>query len=119
MQKPSSYSLTILILIVLLIMVSGYAIWRFLNTTNRTKFTDIMMCENCKNIFELTYSAKEPAPYLCEKCNKRASYKAYFCRKCGLYFPGRIIDENGNVECTKCFDTRFVEQVNYVPPQNP
>jgi hypothetical protein len=119
MHKPSSYTLTIFILIVLLILVSGYAIWRFLSTTNRTRFTEIMMCDKCKYIFELTHSAKETAPYLCEKCKERKAYKAYFCRKCGIYFPGKTLDEKGNAECTKCFDTRAVIEIIHLPPQSP
>ena len=118
-RKLSRYTGLALALIIAMIGISGYSIYRIVRVTRQApKFTDIVICDDCGHIFEKEHTAGEKSPYKCEKCGKREAYKAFYCVTCGRYFPNLDPHSKDKIECPYCLSTNVKEQL-YLPPKKP
>jgi DNA-directed RNA polymerase subunit RPC12/RpoP len=118
-RKLSRYMGLALALIIAMIGIGGYSIYRLVRiTTQAPRFTDIVICDECGYIFKKEHAADEKSPYKCEKCGKRKVYKAFYCVTCGRYFPNLNPLSKEKIECPYCLSTDVKEQL-YLPPRKP
>ena len=113
--KPSYYTQTIIVLILILLSVSIYTVARYV-IRKPSAFEEVMMCreKDCGYIFVVKHSADEKPPFVCEKCRKNTAYKAFHCKDCDYYFPSELAASGLLIECTRCL-SKNVEDVHAIP----
>ncbi len=115
--KLNPYTGMALLLIILMIGVSGYGIYRLVRMIwEPAKYTDILMCYKCEHIFEKKHTAEEKSPFVCKKCGQRQAYMAFVCTNCGRIFPHVDPGSDERIECPNCFRPN-VRPLLYVPPE--
>ena len=118
-RKLSRYTGFALALIIAMIGIGGYSVYRIVRVTRQApRFTDIVICDDCWHMFKKEHAADEKSPYECEKCGKRKAYKAFYCVTCGRHFPNLDPHSKGKIECPYCLSTNVKEQL-YLPPKEP
>lgn len=111
--KPSYYTQTLLVLIIVLVAVSTYTFIRFF-IKKPAKFDEVVACTECHHVFVFSHSKDEIPPFVCEKCGKKTALPLFHCKKCGEYFPSMPPIQGVELICTRC-SSQDIEPAKNIP----